>query len=153
MVGKLCDVRRRRNPRVAAERVVHSGRRAWGTACAESFIAGPLQEYWIAQSQSIATVAPAVAMSTSRAPPVQSLDRQTSTRTSAANVIRSARDLPLSGRMWIEFFGLICCGWTLYEVSRLVTRGLRRERYTKASADTFGAWDGRGEAIDVEIVD
>jgi len=55
--------------------------------------------------------------------------------------------------MWIEFFGLICCGWTLYEVSRLVTRGLHRERYTKASADTFGAWDGRGEAIDVEIVD
>ena len=55
--------------------------------------------------------------------------------------------------MWIEFLGLICCGWTTYELTRLITRGLRRERYKKPSTRSFGAWDGSGAAIDVEIVD
>ena len=55
--------------------------------------------------------------------------------------------------MWIEFLGLICCGWTTYELTRLITRGLRRERYEKPSTRSFGAWDGSGAAIDVEIVD
>lgn len=54
--------------------------------------------------------------------------------------------------MWIEFLGLLCCGWTALELARLVTKSHRRKRYTKPSARSFGAWDGSGAAIDIEIV-
>lgn len=55
--------------------------------------------------------------------------------------------------MWIEIIGVVCCGWTLFEVLRLVTRAGRTRKVDRATATGFGAWDREGDAIDVEIVD
>lgn len=55
--------------------------------------------------------------------------------------------------MLIELLGLICCGWTTLEVTRLIVKGMRAQRSARSSSRMFGAWDGRGETIDVEVVD
>jgi hypothetical protein len=67
--------------------------------------------------------------------------------------IEPARDLQIPINMSIEVLGIICCGWTALEVTRLVVRGIRAPKVGTSSSHQFGAWDGRGDAIDVEVVD
>ncbi len=55
--------------------------------------------------------------------------------------------------MWIETLGFICVAWTAFEVAWLALGARQTRRFRRRDTRHFGAFDTRGEAIDVEYVD
>ncbi len=55
--------------------------------------------------------------------------------------------------MWIETLGFICVAWTAFEVAWLALGARQTRRFRQRDTRHFGAFDTRGEAIDVEYVD